>query len=85
MHVVIRADKSPAGKRRELGVVFDNLRVIGAGASANYQPTLAMMFSPFHWLEKLQSRRHPALRDILAGFYGVVRPGEMCCASQVLR
>lgn len=57
--------------------MFDNLRVIGAGAAANFQPTFGSMLSPLHLIEKIHNIRHPAVRDILSGFYGAVRPGEM--------
>ncbi|KAH9927376.1 pleiotropic drug resistance ABC transporter [Amylocystis lapponica] len=63
--------------KRELGVVFKDLRVVGLGSSANYQATLASMLSPLTVLQKINSLRHPATRDILSGFEGVVRPGEM--------
>ncbi|KAJ7113209.1 ABC-2 type transporter-domain-containing protein [Mycena epipterygia] len=64
-------------ERRELGVVFQNLRVVGLGASASYQPTLGSTLNPFTILETIQGLRHPPLRNILDDFSGVVRPGEM--------
>ncbi|KAJ6520879.1 pleiotropic drug resistance ABC transporter [Mycena vulgaris] len=64
-------------ERRELGVVFENLRVVGLGASASYQPTLGSTLNPLSIFEKIQTLRHPPLRNILDGFSGVVRPGEM--------
>lgn len=73
-----------AGQRRELGVMFDNLHVVGAGASANFQPTIGSILSPMHLIEKIQSLRHPSLRDILSGFSGVVKPGEMLRAHFTL-
>ncbi|GJE91326.1 pleiotropic drug resistance ABC transporter, partial [Phanerochaete sordida] len=63
--------------KRELGVVFENLRVVGLGASATYQPTLASMLNPLNIIQGIHSMRHPALRNILDDFNGVVRPGEM--------
>lgn len=63
--------------KRELGVSFEGLRVVGLGASATYQPTLASMLNPLNIIQKINSIRHPALRDILSDLYGVVRPGEM--------
>ncbi len=62
---------------RELGVMFKDLRVVGLGAAASYQPTFGSFFNPKVILEKIQALRHPPLRDILSGFEGVVRPGEM--------
>ena len=34
-------------------------------------------FNPKVILEKIQALRNPPLRDIISGFEGVVRPGEM--------
>lgn len=64
-------------KPRELGVVFKDLRVVGLGASASYAQTLGSLFNPYNFVEALQNFRHPPVRDILSGFEGVVRPGEM--------
>ncbi|KAJ7126742.1 ABC-2 type transporter-domain-containing protein [Mycena epipterygia] len=64
-------------KRRELGVVFENLRVVGLGASASYQPTLGSVLNPLSIFEAIKGLRHPPLRNLLDGFSGVVRPGEM--------
>ncbi|KAI0922386.1 hypothetical protein AcV7_005930 [Taiwanofungus camphoratus] len=64
-------------QRRELGVMFENLKVIGAGSSTTYQPTLGSILNPLNLIELIQSIRHPATREILSGFDGVVRPGEM--------
>ncbi|KAJ7815522.1 pleiotropic drug resistance ABC transporter [Mycena olivaceomarginata] len=63
--------------QRELGVVFEDLKVVGLGASASYQPTLGSTLNPLSILEQIRSLRHPPLRNILEGFSGVVRPGEM--------
>ncbi|KAJ7471522.1 pleiotropic drug resistance ABC transporter [Mycena galericulata] len=64
-------------EQRELGVVFENLRVVGLGASASYQPTLGSTLNPLSIIESIQTLRHPPLRNILDGISGVVRPGEM--------
>ncbi|KAJ7018816.1 pleiotropic drug resistance ABC transporter [Mycena alexandri] len=64
-------------ERRELGVVFQDLRVVGLGASASYQPTLGSTLNPLSIFETIKTLRHPPLRNILEGFSGVVRPGEM--------
>lgn len=72
--------KGEAGiKSRELGVAFENLRVIGLGAWASYQPTLGSILNPLNILSAIKNARHPPLRDIISGFEGVVRPGEMLC------
>ncbi|KAK0449820.1 pleiotropic drug resistance ABC transporter [Desarmillaria tabescens] len=64
-------------KARELGVVFRNLRVVGMGASSSHQPTLGTALDPRSILGIIQKIRHPPVRDIISGFEGVVRPGEM--------
>ncbi|KAF9555317.1 pleiotropic drug resistance ABC transporter [Agrocybe pediades] len=62
---------------RELGVTFQNLHVTGLGASASYQATIGSIFNPLNFKNAIQAKRHPAIRDILNGFSGCVRPGEM--------
>jgi ATP-binding cassette, subfamily G (WHITE), member 2, SNQ2 len=67
-------------KRRELGVMFRDLRVVGLSPPSSSQPTIASMFNPKVIWESIQSARHPSVHDILSGFEGVVRPGEMLCS-----
>ncbi|THU82570.1 hypothetical protein K435DRAFT_446226 [Dendrothele bispora CBS 962.96] len=62
---------------REIGVVFENLHVQGLGSDASFQPTLGGLFNPLGMIENIKSARHPVTRDILNGFEGVVKPGEM--------
>ena len=62
---------------RELGVMFEGLKVVGLGASASYQHTVGSVLNPMAAIEQLQTMLHPPLRDILSEFEGVVRPGEM--------
>ncbi|KAF4607737.1 hypothetical protein EYR40_000072 [Pleurotus pulmonarius] len=62
---------------RVLGVLFEELEVIGLGASARHQPTLGSLFNPMEIWRGIQSKRHPPLKSIISGFEGVVRPGEM--------
>ncbi|KAI4517501.1 ABC-2 type transporter-domain-containing protein [Schizophyllum commune] len=62
---------------RELGVVFEDLSVTGVGSAAAYQPTLGSMFNPIDIVHGIQGIRHPPTRQILSGFEGVIRPGEM--------
>ncbi|KIJ64910.1 hypothetical protein HYDPIDRAFT_132105 [Hydnomerulius pinastri MD-312] len=79
-HVLREVLKKPDGtdtKSRELGVLFDQLRVVGKGAAASFQPTLGSIFNPLDILRAIQSFRHPHMRTIVNGFQGVVRPGEM--------
>lgn len=74
---VIRRRDEGEIKPRTLGVVFKDLRVVGLGAAASFQPTLGSLFSPSDAMENIRNARHPPLRDILSGFEGVVQPGEM--------
>ncbi|PPQ74645.1 hypothetical protein CVT26_005690 [Gymnopilus dilepis] len=64
-------------KTRTLGVGFRDLKVVGITASDNYLPTLGSVLNPLNAVEKVQKLRHPSLRNILSGFEGVVKPGEM--------
>jgi len=64
-------------KLRELGVLFDQLHVVGKGTSSSWQSTLGSLLNPMNKLRAVQDIRHPPLRDIISGFHGVVRPGEM--------
>ncbi|KAF4579747.1 hypothetical protein EYR40_000077 [Pleurotus pulmonarius] len=73
---IVRRDSAGIEPRR-LGVLFEELEVIGLGASARHQPTLGSLFNPMEILRGIQSKRHPPLRSIISGFEGVVRPGEM--------
>lgn len=80
MSFPIRRDEASI-QARELGVLFRSLKVVGLGASASFQPTLASIVSPKNLLTAIQEARHPAVRDILSGFEGLIRPGEMLCPS----
>ena len=71
-----RLDESDV-KRRELGVAFRDLRVVGVGAAASYQSTFGSAINPLNAIRGLRDALRPATRDILSGFEGVVRPGEM--------
>ncbi|TEB24253.1 hypothetical protein FA13DRAFT_1756871 [Coprinellus micaceus] len=74
--IVRRRDKAEI-RPRSLGVAFRDLRVQGVGAAASYQPTLGSLLNPLSALEGIKNARHPPLKDILQGFEGVVKPGEM--------
>ncbi|TFK31616.1 pleiotropic drug resistance ABC transporter [Crucibulum laeve] len=63
--------------RRHLGVLFENLRVVGLGATTSYQPTLGSYLNPYTLAKTLYSLLRPPVRDIVSGFSGVVWPGEM--------
>lgn len=64
-------------KDRQLGVMFKDLRVVGAGSRTSHQPTVGSLFHPSTFLAKIREIRHPSIRDILSGFEGVITPGEM--------
>ena len=65
-------------KRRELGIYFKGLRVLGVGATASHQETFGSMFNPKDiWQACRGLLRPPATRTILHDFNGVIRPGEM--------
>ncbi|KAG2347847.1 pleiotropic drug resistance ABC transporter [Suillus weaverae] len=61
----------------QLGVMFKDLRVVGAGSRISIQPTVSSPFHPSTFLRKIREIRHPPTRDILSGFEGVVTPGQI--------
>ncbi|EAU85334.2 ABC transporter [Coprinopsis cinerea okayama7 len=74
---MIQRRSNSEAKPRQLGVVFRDLQVLGIGASASYQPTLGSVLNPLDAIRSFQTARHPPIKEILTGFEGVVRPGEM--------
>lgn len=62
---------------RTLGVYFRDLRVIGTGASSSFQDTVGSRLNPKVAYDDIRRFIRPQTRDILSGFNGVVRPGEM--------
>ncbi len=71
-------------KGRELCVAFRDLRVTGFGSANDVQPTLGSNFNPLTIPKDIKAARHPIIKDILSGFEGVVRPGEMLRTSSLL-
>jgi len=69
---------------RTLGVYFKDLRVVGTGASAFFQSTVGSKFNPKAAYNDIRRALRPETRDILSGFSGVVRPGEMLRKSPSL-
>jgi ATP-binding cassette subfamily G (WHITE) protein 2 (SNQ2) len=57
--------------------MFKDLKVVGIGASVSYQPTFGSVLNPLNILGAINAFRHPLTKNILAGFEGVVLPGEM--------
>ncbi|KAG1809243.1 P-loop containing nucleoside triphosphate hydrolase protein [Suillus variegatus] len=77
-HLMKRQVRQDEGiKDRRLGVMFKELRVVGACSRTSLQPTVGSPFYPSTFLRKIREIRHPSIRDILSGFEGVVTPGEM--------
>ncbi|KIJ14869.1 hypothetical protein PAXINDRAFT_169539 [Paxillus involutus ATCC 200175] len=74
---IVRRSGEDGIQARELGVMFKDLRVVGIGARASFQPTVGSTFSPDAIMRSINTMRHPPVRDILSGFEGVVTPGEM--------
>lgn len=64
-------------KARELGIVFQDLNVVGLGSSIAHQENLGSLLNPLNIAEGIRRSRHPPTRDIIQGFEGVVRPGEI--------
>ncbi|KZS96568.1 pleiotropic drug resistance ABC transporter [Sistotremastrum niveocremeum HHB9708] len=62
---------------RQAGITFKDLRVVGLGATAKHQDTIFSILSPMRMLDFAKELRHPPKKDILTGFEGTVRPGEM--------
>ncbi|KAG6888337.1 hypothetical protein C0995_009084 [Termitomyces sp. Mi166 len=77
LKMVVEKKQAAHIQSRELGVLFENLRVRGLGSSAAYFPTVWSMINPMTIFQQLQLLRNPPLRNIIEGFEGVVRPGEM--------
>lgn len=62
----------------EMSVLFDNLRVVGAGSGATYQDNVGETArAPVKMVRSLLSRRNDPEKTILHGVDGVVRAGEM--------
>ncbi|KIJ60833.1 hypothetical protein HYDPIDRAFT_43039 [Hydnomerulius pinastri MD-312] len=72
---VLRRDENIVS--RQLGVAFQNLRVVGVGARSSFQQTITSVLNPLVIWKSLVSIKNPPLRDILSGFEGAVLPGEM--------
>lgn len=79
---VFRQDEANV-QRRELGVAFRDLRVTGFASANDVQPTLGSTFNLLGIPKAIRASRHPVVKDILSGFEGVVRPGEMLCTSSL--
>lgn len=81
-HLAASLQSEDATRKRsqsaEMSVLFDNLRVIGAGSGATYQDTVAeTALRPVKGILSLLSRKKDPEKTILHGIDGVVRAGEM--------
>ncbi|KAF8272208.1 ABC-2 type transporter-domain-containing protein [Lactarius quietus] len=63
---------------QELGVMFNDLRVVGLGASASYQPTFGSFFNPKVALKQIQALRHPRCAISLAVSKALSAQGKCC-------
>ncbi|KAG5650930.1 hypothetical protein H0H81_010505 [Sphagnurus paluster] len=77
LQTIVRKRDEAHVQPRTLGVVFEDLEVVGLGASNTLQPTLGSLFSYENMVNGIHAARHPPIRNILSGFEGVVRPGQM--------
>ncbi|GAA6001439.1 uncharacterized protein JCM10292_006254 [Rhodotorula paludigena] len=76
-HILRKADKNGV-QRRDLGVTFKDLTVLGEGSGVSYGPSLTGAIKSIPALPKMIAQaRHPKTKVILDGFTGDVRPGEM--------
>jgi hypothetical protein len=65
-------------RRRNAGVVFRGLVVLGYGSGFAYQNTVGTMATGITRLpQTIRSRRHPPMKTILYSMDGVVKEGEM--------
>lgn len=76
VHLLFRSNQAHI-KDRRLGVSFEGLRVVGLGSASSYQETLGTLLNPSYLGERVRNARNPFLRNIISGFEGVVRPGDM--------
>lgn len=51
--------------------------MLGLGAGVKYQNTILSAINPLNLIPAIQNIMHPPVKDILSGFEGLVRPGEM--------
>lgn len=64
--------------------MFQDLRVVGLGATASQNDTIGSVLNPFNIVDFVRKARHPPIRDIINGFEGVVKPGEMLRELNIL-
>ncbi|KAH7106585.1 pleiotropic drug resistance ABC transporter [Auriculariales sp. MPI-PUGE-AT-0066] len=64
-------------KQRSLGVLFRDLRVVVDGSTAALHDNVGDLFNPLVMAEKIGGMFKQQQRNIISGFEGVVKPGEM--------
>ena len=65
-------------RRRNAGVVFRSLVVLGYGSDFTHQKTVGTMATSItRVLQNIRARRHPPMKTILYSMDGVVKEGEM--------
>lgn len=75
--IIIRAQEQGL-HRRNAGVVFRSLVVLGYGSDFTHQKTVGTMASGITRLpQTIRTRRHPPMKTILYSMDGVVKEGEM--------
>ncbi|KAF8955831.1 pleiotropic drug resistance ABC transporter [Flammula alnicola] len=77
LHNIVNSRDEAGIEARELGVMFQDLRVVGLGATASHQETIGSAINPLNLVGYVKKVRHPPIRDLITGFEGVVCPGEM--------
>lgn len=63
---------------REFGVLFEDLAVQGVGGGAAMAPTMTDIVQlPLTIFRGIQAARHAPTKNIIEGFNGLIKPGEM--------
>jgi hypothetical protein len=76
-NILVKA-KEQGLKRRNAGVVFRSLVVLGFGSEFTYQNTVGTVATGLLRIkDTIRQRRHPPMKTILYSMDGVVREGEM--------
>ena len=78
LEYMLRKEGCSGVLRRELGVLFRDLKVTGDGSGIAYGPSMSEILTGVSRIgSAIKSMRHPARKTILQGFTGCVRPREM--------
>jgi ATPase subunit of ABC transporter with duplicated ATPase domains len=75
---VLARAKEQGLRRRNAGVVFRSLVVMGYGSEFTHQNTVGSVATGiFHIADNIRQKRHPPMKTILYSMDGVVKEGEM--------